>query len=412
MNRLKLVGVLAVLLVAVLGGGVALGVLGTPSVAGVDNHFAGVSNQTTTVATNLTVSNPNPVGVQLGGLSVNYTVAMNDVEMAQGDKQGLGIGSGNTTVPFATTMRNDRIPAWWYTHVRNGETTTVSIDATATSSTLGGRSVAFGQERTVETDIVGQFNSTETRPVEANQPLVSDPVLYVNETRGSWDQANLTRSETPLDLSFDVYNPKPYPYTVSKIGYIIQMNDVTVGQGETDRGYVLAPGEETTLDADTAIQNENLDRWWVTHLERNQRTEVYIDFYLVLEGGGEQFRVDLDAIDYRTDIETDIFGNKAQYPTGNATATDAGDEDGTTDGDGSAATPTDAETETATDGGLFDGDATDTQTDDGLLGGDGSDTETPTETATPTEAETPTETTPTETETPTETQTDDGGLLG
>ncbi|MBV0903156.1 LEA type 2 family protein [Haloarcula salina] len=412
MNRLKLAGVLVVVSVAVLGGGVALGVLGTPSVAAVDNHFAGVSNQTTTVATNLTVSNPNPVGVQLGGLSVTYSVAMNDVRMAQGEKQGLDIGSGNTTVPFATTMQNDRIPAWWYTHVRNSETTTVAIDATATSSTLGGRSVAFGQERTVETDIVSQFNSTETRPVEANQPLVSDPVLYVNETHGSWDQANLTRSETPLDLSFDVYNPKLYPYTVSKIGYTISMNDVTVGQGETDRGYVLRPGEETTIEADTAIRNDNLDRWWVTHLQRNQRTEVYIDFYLVLEGGGEQFRVDLDSIDYRTDIETDIFGNKAQYPTG-TNGTDATDEGGTNGGDGSAATPTDTETETATDGGLFDGDVTDTQTDEGLLGGDGSDTETPTETATPTETPTATETaTPTETETPTETQTDDGGLLG
>lgn len=409
MNRLTRVGVLGVVLVAVLGGAVALGVLGTPTVAAVDTHFAGVSNQTTTVATNLTVSNPNPVGAQLGGLSVNYTVAMNDVRLAQGDKHGLGIGAGNTTIPLTTEMRNDRIPAWWYTHVRNGETTTVAIDATATSSTLGGRSVSFGQERTIETDIVSQFNSSETRPVEANQPLVSDPVLYINETRGNWDRANLTRSETPLDLAFDVYNPKPYPYTVSKVGYTITMNDVTVGQGETDRGYVLTPGEETDIEADTAIQNDNLDRWWVTHLQRNQRTEVYVDFYLVLEGGGEQFRVDLDAIDYQTDIETDIFGNKAQYPTGDDAVTGSNESGSADGGNESASTETESETETATDDGLLDGD-TDTQTDDGgLLGGDDSATETPTETATPTETEPPT---PTETETATETQTDDGGLLG
>jgi len=63
MGRLKIVGVLVVAIAAVAGGSVALGVLGTPSVASVDNHFAGVSNQTTTVATDLTVTNPNPVGV-------------------------------------------------------------------------------------------------------------------------------------------------------------------------------------------------------------------------------------------------------------------------------------------------------------------------------------------------------------
>ncbi|AAV45799.1 membrane protein NosY precursor [Haloarcula marismortui ATCC 43049] len=275
MGRLKIVGVLVVAVAAVAGGSVALGVLGTPSVASVDNHFAGVSNQTTTVATDLTVTNPNPVGVQLGGVGLNYTVSMNGVEMAQGDRQGIGLGTGNSTLQFTTDMQNDRIPPWWVTHIDNGETTTVGIDATVTSSMLGGQSVSFSQERTIETDLLSQFNSTETRPVEADQPLVSDPVLYINETRGAWDQENLTQSETPLNLAFDVYNPKPYPYTITKVGYTIRMNDVTVGEGETDRGYVLNPGEKTTLEANTAIQNENLDRWWVTHLQRNQQTDLY-----------------------------------------------------------------------------------------------------------------------------------------
>ncbi|MFB6224352.1 MAG: LEA type 2 family protein [Haloarcula sp.] len=385
MGRIRIVAVLVAVGIAVVGGGVALGVLGTPAVKSVDNHFAGVSNQTTTVATNLTVNNPNPVGVQLGGIDVNYTVSMNDVQMAQGDRQGLGLGTGNTTLAFRTTMRNDKIPPWWTTHIDNGETTVVTIDATVTSSTLGGRSVSFSQERTIETDLLGQFNSTETRPVEADQPLVSDPVLYINETRGSWDRANLTRSETPLDLSFDVYNPKPYPYTISKVGYTVQMNNVTVGEGETNRGYVLNPRTETTIDANTEIQNDNLDRWWVTHLERNQQTNLYIDFYLVLEGGGEQFRVDLDSIDYRTDIETDIFGNKDRYPTGNASADGEQSGSSETDEPAETATPTETTTETPT------------ETDDGLLDGESSETATPTET---------------ETATPTETETDDGGLLG
>jgi len=397
MSRLKIVGVLVVVAAAAVGGSVALGVLGTPSVTSVDNHFAGVSNQTTTVATNLTVHNPNPVGVQLGGVGINYTISMNGVEMAQGAKEGVGVGTGNSTLPFSTEMQNDRIPPWWVTHIDNGETTTVGIDATVTSSTLGGRSMSVSQERTIETALISQFNSTETRPVEADQPLVSDPVLYINETRGTWDQENLTQSETPLDLAFDVYNPKPYPYTITKVGYTIRMNDVTVGEGETDRGYVLSPGQETTLDANTVIQNENLDRWWVTHLQRNQQTDLYIDFYLVLEGGGEQFRVDLDSIDYRQEIETDIFGNKAQYPTGNGTSggADDGSADESPDGDEKTETPTPTPTEA--------------ETDDGLL----SDGETETDTQTPTETETETATeTETETATQTETATDDGGLLG
>jgi hypothetical protein len=45
-----------------------------------------------------------------------------------------------------------------------------------------------------------------------------------------------------------------------------------------------------------------------------------IDFYLVVRSRGEQFRVDLDAVDYGTPIETDIVGDKAQYPTAGDTA--------------------------------------------------------------------------------------------
>ncbi|GGN89426.1 LEA type 2 family protein [Haloarcula pellucida] len=403
LGRLKLLVVVVLALGTAGGAAFALGAVGAPTVESVDNHFAGVSNETTAVHTNLTVNNPNPVGVQLGGTAVDYTVAMNGVPIASGDKSGLALAKGNSTLAFATQMQNGQIPPWWHTHIENGETTEVTIDADVSSSMLGGRSLSVAQDKTIETDIIGQFNSTETRPVNANQPLVSDPVLYINETRGSWDRANLTESETPMDLAFTVYNPKPYPYTVSKIGYEISMNDVTVGEGETERGYTIGPGQTETIEADTAIQNGNLDRWWVTHLERNQVTDLSIDFYLVLEGGGEQFRIDLDAIDYETTIETDIFGNKAQYPTGEnaTTASDSANE---------SESATETPTPTETDDGILGGGSTETTTattetatDDGVLGGSDS-----TDTATATEAET---TTATPTATSTETATDDGGIL-
>ena len=394
-GKLNLVVVGALAVAVLVGGGFAMGVLGAPSVESVENHFGAVSETTTVVATDLRVSNPNPVGVQLGGATVNYTVGMNGVEMATGSKAGLALARGNSTFPFTTQMRNDRIPAWWYTHVENGEVSEVTVDATLTSSTLG-RSFSTAQERTVETDVVGQFNSSETRPVNANQPLVADPVLYVNETRGAWDRANLTRQRTPMDLDFTVYNPKPAPYTVTKVGYTVTMNDVTVGAGESARGYIIAPRSTETIEAGAEIRNEHLDEWWVTHLRRNQVTDLRIDFYLVLEGGGESFRVDLDAIDYQQTIETDIFGNKAEYPTGtDSSGATTADED-------QEATPTPTATETAT--------GSPTETADGGLLGDDSTMATATETATPTATETATPTA-TETATPTATETEDDGLL-
>ncbi|MDS0283150.1 LEA type 2 family protein [Haloarcula onubensis] len=367
-GRWQRAGIAAVVLVVV---AVGLGLVGTPGVETIENRFTGVSENTTTVGTALTVSNPTPVGVSLGGTTIDYTVSMNDVAIASGVKEGIALQSGNTTVQFSTRMQNGKIPAWWVSHIGNGERTQVTIDATITDPLVGDRTVAVTQNRTVETDIMGAFNSTETRPVDADRPFVSDPVLYINETRGAWDRDGVTERETPLDIGFDVYNPKPVPYTVTKIGYTTYMNDVRVGTGETDSGAVILPGERETVGITTTIDNDKLDDWWVTHLRHNQNTTMYIDFYLVVEGAGEQFRIDVDAIDYETAIETDIFGNKAQYPTGTGVESGedptAGDDSGSADGsDGSGS-------DGGSEGTQSDGTASpsgDTPTDDGgLLGG-------------------------------------------
>ncbi|MBV0922881.1 hypothetical protein KTS45_01585 [Halomicroarcula limicola] len=348
--------------------------------------------------------NPNPdfLGSLLGSTSVDYIVAMNDVRMASGNKSGLALEQGNTSLDFSTRMRNGQIPPWWHTHIENGERTRVTIDADVSSSLVGGRSISVQQDKEIETDIIGQFNSTETRPIESERALLSNPLLYVNETRGQWDQENLTAAETPMKLDFTVFNPKPYPYTVTKIGYEITMNDVTVGEGETDRGYTIGPGQTETLGTTTAIQNENLDEWWVTHLERNQVTDLYIDFYLVVEAGGERFRIDLRAIDYSKTIETDIFDNKEQYPTGTNASADGGADAGTDDGT-DAGTPTPTETATDSDGGLFGDGETATQTPGGETQ---TDAETSTESASPAN---PTKT-PRPPSTGVTTETDDGLL--
>jgi len=134
--------VAVVVLVGSVGGAYALGVVGTPTVESAENRFTAVSAQTTTVETTLAVNNPNPIGVRLGGLSINYTVYMNDVAIADGSKQGIELERGNATVNFTTRMRNDRIPPWWVSHIRNGEQYRLDLDE-------------IDYETTIETDMFG-----------------------------------------------------------------------------------------------------------------------------------------------------------------------------------------------------------------------------------------------------------------
>ncbi|MDZ5812665.1 LEA type 2 family protein [Halorubrum sp. AD140] len=380
--RIALVGLLVV------GGGVggafALGILGVPSVAAVDNTFGDVTNETTAIETDLVVSNPNPVGVGLSGVSVNYTVSMNDIEMAQGGREGVRVGAGNSTIPLETDLRNDEIPAWWVSHVRNGERTDVRIDATATSERLG-RSVDFSRDREIQTDLLGAFNSDETRPVNADSALTDDPVLYVNETRGEW--GSVSEAETPIDMAFDVYNPNLEPYAITEIGYEVTMNGVEVASGQTEEGYVIPSRGTETVEFTTAIQNDRLDEWWVTHLDEevhgHQVSQLRIDFHAVIElPSGDEVTVPLDELTYEETIETDIFdeGDDVRETEGTDSdgneSTDDGSEDSTDDNtsDDDSTVDNTSDGDSTDDGNTSDGDSTDDgNTSDGDSTDDGSD---------------------------------------
>ena len=324
-RRLKIAGAVVGVLVASLAGAFALGVLGTPTVEAVDNRFGEVDDETTVVLTDLVVNNPNPVGVQRGSTTINYTVRMNDVPMAVGGREGLAVGSGNSTLAFTTRMDNEQIPAWWVTHVNGDERTVVTINATVRASLLGQRQFDITQEKEVETNIIGQFNSEETRPVEADSPPpgVENPVLYVNRTSAAWGEA--TAERTPIDMEFVAYNPKTAPFTVTELGYEITMNGVAVGEGRTDEPTTIPPGGTKTIRTETAIRNENLDDWWVTHLRNDQVTDLRIEFYAVVSSDllPRDVRVPLDELTYERTIETDIFGNK-NASTGGPTPDDDG----------------------------------------------------------------------------------------
>ncbi|AGN01474.1 hypothetical protein L593_07645 [Salinarchaeum sp. Harcht-Bsk1] len=342
-----------------LGGGFALGVLGAPAVNGVQNDFGNVTEDETTILTNVSVQNPNPIGLSLGGVTIDYQVSMNDVRVANGTKNGVSMGSGNSTMRLETTLYNDRIPPWFASHVRNDERTAVNIDATIDAY---GFTRSISQQREIDTDILGSFSSTQDRPIDANQPLISDPVLVVEETDASW--GTVSREETPIDMSFAMYNPNTQPIAISELRYNVTMNDVLVSQGATEDPFVIPGGTRNTLHATTAIQNQRLDEWWVSHLDESvyghQVSQFRIDFTAVVElPTGETVVVPLDDLAYEDWITTDLFdeGGSVGVPPSEQSGDGSGSEGGNTSDDG-----------TTDDGNTTDGSGGNDSDDGGFLG--------------------------------------------
>jgi LEA14-like dessication related protein len=374
--RTLLVGLLVV--AGAVGGAFAVGIFGVPSVAAVDNSFGDVTNETTEVETDIVVSNPNPVGIGLDGVSVNYTVSMNEIEMAQGGREGVSVATGNSTIPLETDLRNDAIPPWWVSHVRNGERTTVGIDASVTSDLLG-RTVEFSRGSQVSTDLLGAFNSDETRPVNADSALTDDPVLYVNETRGEW--GSVSEAETPIDMAFTVYNPNLEPYAITELGYDVTMNGVEMASGRTEEEYVIPSRSSETIEFTTALQNRRLDEWWVTHLDGDVRghqvSDLRIEFYAVIElPSGEAVTVPLDELTYEETIETDIFGegdDVRDSGDGDDSETDDGTDGGNETDDGNTTDDGGSTDDNTTDDNTTDGNTSDDNTSDDNTTDDGDD---------------------------------------
>jgi LEA14-like dessication related protein len=406
-SRVRIVAlVLSLVLVVVVGTAFATGVLGAPSVTDVENRFGGVNETTTVVESDLVVSNPNPFGASFGDLSVDYAVDMNGIRMAEGTRTGVSVSRSTSTLPFTTHMANERIPVWWVSHVRNDEQTTLAVSADIHSSTAGRAFDAPQVTRSVDTDLLSQFNSSEPQPVNGSAPVVSDPVLYINQTNATWGE--VTNETTELNIRFVVYNPKSYPIGTTEVGYDIGMNGVTLGEGATDKSVVIPAGETRTIETTTRIRNENLDDWWVTHIERNQVSQLRIDFSARFDLRATTVTVPLTSLDYTKTVETDIFGTKPETGASDTSQSSSeGDESSSsTPAATTTATPTEAPTATPT--------PTPTPTaDGGLLGGSDDSDET---TSSPSDSSATPAPTPTPTATPTPTlkptTTDDGGLLG
>ncbi len=352
-GTLRVVVTVVILLALVVAGGLFTGVFGTPNVEDVQNRFGAVNESTTLIHTDLVIDNPNPIGVQLGDLTVDYAIHMNDIHMANGTKSGISLGTGESTIPFTTRMFNDRIPAWWASHLQNGEQTTLAVAADVTTPLVGMTVDVPPFEREITTDIESAFDTTATREIDANQPFIEDPILYLNETSGSW--GDVTQDQTPIDLSFTVYNPKTFPIPLGELGYEIRMNGIQVGSGESSPSIAIPPQSTKTIMTTTHIDNSRLDEWWVSHLQRTQVTNLTIDIYARIDLSSFDagtIEIPLDTVTHR--FETDFFGTKNET-TRNETPTDEPEEG--TDEPGETATPSPtphpSPTPTPTDDGLL-----------------------------------------------------------
>jgi LEA14-like dessication related protein len=284
-----------------IGGALATGVLSpeAPAVESVENEWGEISAERTGIQTTVVVDNPNDVGIP-GVAGVSYDVAMNDVTVASGSSGGLSLSPGRNEVTLETHIDNEKIPAWWASHINNGERTTLSVQPSVNAAFLSKGLPA--ENRTFETDMLSSFDSDEAQSVEVG----GRTLLTVESTDASWGTA--TQNRKPLRFSGTVSNPNDAPLSFSKIGYEISMNDVTVAEGTTDEAVEIGANSTETIRVDAALDNGKLDEWWVSHLENGEETTLDVQVFATVETDNGTKRVPLPFLSQRVVFETDVLG--------------------------------------------------------------------------------------------------------
>lgn len=109
----------------------------------------------------------NPTGIPIPITEIEYAIRLNDVVVGQGVAAERTVIEPDSTRTIETEMvvDNSELDEWWVTHLRNDETSTLTVNFTATVEYAGIRRDVpldvLSYERTLETDLLGGAHARE-----------------------------------------------------------------------------------------------------------------------------------------------------------------------------------------------------------------------------------------------------------
>ena len=318
--------VLAVVVVVGLGALFATGILGIPDAGIEDNAWGDVDDERIEVVTTVWIDNPNP-GLALDGVSIDYELAMNGIDLADGTQSDVAVPAGNETTTFETDLHYRNLPDWWVSHIENDEMSDleVTIRAHADLGPLSGSPEATHDD-TVETDLeeligdaLGEMEGEHrASPIDVGDGTYTEtiaPTVVIEDTNAEW--GDVDDEETELLLTFDVHNPNPYPLATPAFTGDLEFNEIHVAEWDAHEVEVLrgtddaiiAPHQTERVTFVAHLDNDRVVEWFATHVDRDEESDVEMRAQLATSVNGETVTVphDEDAIRCEYEMRTDIF---------------------------------------------------------------------------------------------------------
>jgi LEA14-like dessication related protein len=325
MVSLKKVGValLAVFLVTGMVVGYFALTFEQPEVTVEDEGDWGTVNESNTeVVTTLAVNNENDYAIKLGNVGADYDLYFNDVRVAEGQKRGVAIPKGESTIELRTLIDNAKLQPWWVEFVEANETIEMETSVTAKATFLGQTAKKDFQvgDRTMLEDRRPVISSMSDAASEAEGrhtvETAADEVGYVIED-GWATYGDVNESVTKIRFHFRVTNPSstvPVPAEPDGLKANIEMNDVAIVDVEGDDFSAVGEGDDTIEPGETQVvvyevtmDNEKVDDWFTSHVRNDEVTNVEVTFQMQFEAGGSTVEVPPAGVTYECQFATQLL---------------------------------------------------------------------------------------------------------
>ncbi len=276
-----------------------------PELVEIRSGWGEVTHETSEVHTKIVINNPNRISISIGNLVLNYTIKMNGIPVAEGYKKGIKINHGLNVVELTTIINNSIIPEWFKTHVENGEETKIEIipEVSVDLKFLKLTPNIPEFSHILKTNLLSSLNSREKIVVGSGGVTL----IEIRERRASWGK--VIDNEVPLDISLLLYNPNLIPITIPRIEFNVRMNDIEMIVGESTDYIVLEPKKEKEIRLTAYLNSENLDDWWVSHINNGEFTEINAEIEMMFNIGSKE--LPMRVLDCVSILKTDILN-----PTG------------------------------------------------------------------------------------------------
>ena len=252
-----------------------------PEIKLISHKWGEITYSTTEIITEVTLYNPNAVPIPIENALVE--VYMNNIKMGEGSSTiGEIKANSESKIVISTKFENTKLPEWWVSHIKNGETSTMRLKGILTFD-LKVTKVQFPIELSspIKTGILEGLNSDTPQKVN-----IGPVTLTIESIKSHWGDVVADYAEI-ITLA-TIRNDNLIPVPVTKLRYLVEMNGVRIAEGSSNVATIIQPKSDATLTFVTKLDNRMVDDWWVSHIKNGERTKVRVVLQPVIEVGGKE----------------------------------------------------------------------------------------------------------------------------